>query len=71
MSSDTYDWSGREKYSPNTITCACGQMFRSHDRFGADIGIVSQRPCPKCGATTGHRKTSSDPESMTIRGGKT
>lgn len=62
-----YDWSGREKYSENTITCACGAVFRSHDRFDVRIGIITKKPCPSCGATSGHRRSSSDPEYMTIK----
>jgi hypothetical protein len=65
------DWSVFDKWSEDTITCACETQFRSHAKSVFTDGrhsISSRKPCPACGATNGHRRASSDVETMTIGG---
>ena len=43
------DWTPHDKFSENTCTCRCGQVFRSHSKYVHDDGLVSRKPCPACG----------------------
>ena len=58
-----------DKLSVMTVGCSCGNEFRSKAQFDMEKPtMVSERPCPACGATEGHHRISSDPESYTVRG---
>jgi hypothetical protein len=60
------DW---KLISEATITCRCGAVFRAKAQVeyaNPERGIVTEKPCPACGATEGHRKLSSDPEKWTL-----
>jgi hypothetical protein len=53
------DWTPYDKWSEDTVTCRCGTTFRSHAKATFDDGkpaITSRKPCPTCGATSGHVK---------------
>lgn len=61
------DWSRIEKYPESTVTCRCGEVYRSHAMFDKDLGTcVSRKPCPKCGRNDDSWRVSSDPETMTL-----
>ena len=42
----TIDWTAHDEFPENTITCACGTVFRSHSKWTADRGIATRKPCP-------------------------
>jgi hypothetical protein len=65
------DWSPFDSFSENTIECTCGATYRSHSKAvmsGTRFIIVSRKPCPGCGSSENIRRSSSDPEKMTIGG---
>lgn len=66
------DWAPFDRFSENTNDCRCGATYRSHCKATTIDGtftLVSRKPCPGCGETVGNiRKSSSDPETMEIRG---
>jgi hypothetical protein len=68
------DWSKHDTFPESTNTCRCGAVFRAHTKAvfdpapGGKARIVSRKPCPECGTYANLSGSSSDPETMTIRG---
>ena len=63
------DWSG---FGPvcQTIYCRCDAVFRSHHKLvivESTMRGVSQEPCPGCGSHVDAKRSSSDPESYSLR----
>lgn len=59
------EWSPHDAFPEMTCTCSnCLHVFSSHAAFITDQGLVSRKPCPKCG---GHKlnRASSEPKSLT------
>lgn len=71
MSDPIIDWS---KIAEQTITCVCDHVYRSKAKgkitpdTDPKFTIFVERPCPACGRDRNPRRTSSDPESFTVRG---
>ena len=65
------DWSNFDAYSESTCYCRCMAIFRSHARFVAnpEPGLVSRKPCPKCGSTDHLFRVSSDQETEVLSPG--
>jgi hypothetical protein len=58
-----------ENLSEATVGCSCGEEFRSKAQFDMEKPtMVSEKPCPACGRTEGHRRISMDPEQYGLRG---
>jgi len=68
MNTPDIDWSKHDPYPEHTLTCGCGQVFRSHCKTVPGVGIVSRRTCPGCDGHNRIVRASSDPETMTIKG---
>ena len=62
----TIDWTAHDEFPENTITCACGTVFRSHSKWTADRGIATRKPCPGCARCDHMRQASSDPERVAL-----
>lgn len=60
------DWAPFDKFSEDTITCACGSTFRSHAKYVMGVGIKTRKPCPGCNGSGLIVRVSSDPEMMTV-----
>lgn len=62
------DWSiiDANGYPEHTCTCVCQTEFRSHAKFVVGQGLVSRKPCPRCGSTAPQRALG-DPETITVR----
>jgi len=61
----TIDWSSFDKYLESNCECSCGVTFQSHAkavRDGISWTLVSRKPCPKCGKSSGLRSIRSDSE---------
>ena len=65
---ENIDWSPHDKYSEAEIECACSSRFRSHNTFRVGLGIVTRKPCPACGSTTGMLASRSDWEPIDLKG---
>jgi len=50
------DWRSSEGKPEGKAFCRCGESFRTHVALGGDGKVVSKKPCPKCGATEGHKR---------------
>jgi len=66
MGMPTDEWAIFDQYPENTCECMCGAVYRSHSRYTMARGLISRKPCPACGKDNGVRRSSSDPEYMTI-----
>ena len=63
------DWSIFDWPVSQTCYCRCGAEYRSHAKINMDLRrTVSKDPCPECGSHGNLRMSSSDPETMTLRG---
>ena len=63
------DWSGFDKYPPDTIHCVCGAVFHSHYKLVPvqdDMIGVTQKPCPACQSHLGARRVESPPEEWVL-----
>ena len=62
------DWTVFDQYPENTLTCACGHVFRSHSKYVRDPEphIHSRKSCPGCGFQDRIVRASSDPEEFVI-----
>lgn len=59
------DWTVHDKYPEMTCSCVCQAIFRSHAKFVVEQGLISRKPCPRCGNNL-LNCASSDPERFTI-----
>jgi hypothetical protein len=66
MSYAGIDWSIFDKWPENTCYCRCEAVFRSHSKFHLDR-IISRRACPNCGKYDELRRSSSEPETVTVK----
>ena len=69
------DWSVLIGYEPNTNRCACGATFRAHHKLvlcpDGRLAGVTKDPCPGCGSRTRVTRSSSPPETWTIKSDET
>lgn len=70
---DEPDWAPFDRHPLNENLCFCGALWHSHARLCIEkteargMRLVTRSTCPGCGSRTHVRRSSSPPESQTLR----
>jgi hypothetical protein len=50
MTIPNIDWSVFDKYDEYECICHCDTEFKSHVKALPNVGLISQKKCPRCGS---------------------